>query len=287
MGFAKVISRFITSGLFTILAQTNNMTTCKNCEREFVGNYCNNCGQKAKTERLDWHYISDEAKYTFLHFNGGLLYSTKQLFTRPGDSIREFIEGKRIHHYKPILLLFVLAGIYTLLLHYIDMDSYIAAITDNRIPKTAAEKYAFEMQNKVTVWIRDHYSIIELAQVPFYSLASWLAFRKYGYNFIEHVILNSFASAQRLIFNIVVIPIFIVLSRIDPMYIMVSSVVTFLGYGLTIWTFITFFRGRDLGMIILRYILFLALFTIMMIVTLVVGVVVTLLMNPHLLKMPA
>lgn len=53
----------------------------------------------------------DEIKYTFLHVNKGFVYTIKELFTRPGQSIKEFIEGKRIKHYKPLLLVFVLAGI--------------------------------------------------------------------------------------------------------------------------------------------------------------------------------
>ena len=84
---------------------------CKNCEHTHEGNFCSSCGQKTNTKTLDWHYILDELKYTFLHINGGLLYTSKQLLTRPGDMTREFIEGKRVKHYKPILLVFVLSGI--------------------------------------------------------------------------------------------------------------------------------------------------------------------------------
>src|SRR4051812_27858595 len=128
------------------------MTTCKNCANEFEGNFCNNCGQKAKTERLNWRYVSDEGKYVFLHFNGGLMYSIRQLFTRPGDSIRDFIEGKRVHHYKPILLVVVLAGVYRVLMHYLDFSAYMT------VPGNEAETKAFEIQKKTTEWLIDHYS---------------------------------------------------------------------------------------------------------------------------------
>ncbi|QOG00887.1 DUF3667 domain-containing protein [Flavobacterium sp. MDT1-60] len=34
------------------------------------------------------------------------------MFTRPGHSIREFIEGKRVKHFKPLWLVAVLGALY-------------------------------------------------------------------------------------------------------------------------------------------------------------------------------
>ncbi|RZJ67766.1 MAG: DUF3667 domain-containing protein [Flavobacterium sp.] len=252
--------------------------TCKNCNSNFEGNFCNNCGQKAKTERLNWRYISDEAKYVFLHFNGGLMYSVKALFTRPGDSIREFIEGKRVHHYKPILLLFVLAGIYGVLVHYVDFEAYVTTV-----PRSEEEKLAMEIQRKVITWFVDHYSLVEILQLPLYSICSYLAFRKWGYNFIEHVILNTFASAQRLVINIVLVPFLILMSHISKEFFWAISFVSFGSFIFTVWTLITFFRGRDLGAIILRMLLFCVLMSIVMFILIVIGSISIVVLRPDLI----
>lgn len=53
----------------------------------------------------------DEIQYTFLHTNKGLLYSIKHILKNPGNTAREFIDGNRVNHYKPILLTFLLGGI--------------------------------------------------------------------------------------------------------------------------------------------------------------------------------
>ena len=61
------------------------------------------------------------------------MYSGKQLFTRPGHAIREFIEGKRIKHLKPISLVIVLALVFIskALLSYI--SELIAAVASASI----------------------------------------------------------------------------------------------------------------------------------------------------------
>ncbi len=173
---------------------------CKNCTHTFDGNFCSNCGQKTNTKRLDWHYIYDELKYTFLHINNGLLYTSKQLFVRPGFMVKEFLEGKRVKHYKPILMVFVLAGITGFLMHYIQVENYIPNYNSKD------ENYIANVK-KITSWIKNHYSIVELALIPLVSICSWISFRKWGYNFIENVIISSFASSQRLIIRILIFPI--------------------------------------------------------------------------------
>jgi hypothetical protein len=77
--------------------------TCKNCHQTYTGNYCNNCGQPADTHKINIHYLWHDIQHGLFHFDKGVTYTAKQLFTRPGHSIREFIEGKRVKHIKQYL----------------------------------------------------------------------------------------------------------------------------------------------------------------------------------------
>ena len=90
---------------------------CKNCGHIFSGQFCNNCGQSAATHKLNLHFIWHDIQHGLLHFDKGILYTAKKLFTKPGKSIREFIEGKRVKHFKPISLVIILATLYGVLRH--------------------------------------------------------------------------------------------------------------------------------------------------------------------------
>ena len=66
------------------------MITCKNCNHQFEGKFCNNCGQSADIHRLDYKSLFKDLRKNFLkYFHGGIFYSAVQLCKRPGDTIRE------------------------------------------------------------------------------------------------------------------------------------------------------------------------------------------------------
>lgn len=176
---------------------------CKNCGNLFTGNYCNNCGQPADTHRIDFHFLWHDIRHGLFHFDEGLLYSFKELFVRPGYTVREFIEGKRIKHFKPISLVIVLAVTYGLLYHNFGID--------NTKPFINAENQSinYTIYND---WIATHFSWITLAGIPLYTLGTSICFRNQGYNLVEYFILNTFKAAQRLFVHIATFPLLILYS---------------------------------------------------------------------------
>lgn len=170
--------------------------TCKNCGELFAGNFCNNCGQPSDTHKMNMHFLIHDIQHGLFHFDKGILYSAKELFTRPGHSIREFLEGKRVKHFKPISLVIILATLYGLLYHL----SHINLIN----VEEKASKINFIEVNE---WISTHYSWVTLGTIPFYTLGTFICFKKQGYNFIELLIFNTYKASQRLIFHIVIFPL--------------------------------------------------------------------------------
>lgn len=244
---------------------------CKNCEHVFQGNFCSNCGQKTNTVRLDWHYIQEELKYTFLHINKGLLFTVKELLTRPGKSVREFIEGKRIRHYKPILLVFVLAGLNGLLSHYFHFEKMLAKLDKLSTTQQQQKRLPFN-QADIYTWIVDHYAIFELALLPVISLCSWLAFKKWGYNYVENIIINSYASGARLAVSILFFPLIYLTSEND-FFILFTAISGLFSVGITVWLYVQLYSNRDLGHVILRILLFGALFMIFYLLAIVLGII--------------
>ena len=77
---------------------------CKNCDKIVDGNFCAHCGQNIKVDKLNLPNFLTEVSDSVFQLNGGLFYTIKELFVRPGHTIREFLIGRRKGHFKPIIL---------------------------------------------------------------------------------------------------------------------------------------------------------------------------------------
>lgn len=243
-------------------------TTCKNCGQHFKGHFCNNCGQAASTHEINFHFLWHDIQHGFFHFDNGIFYTARQLFTRPGHSIREFIEGKRVRHFKPISLVVLLATIYGLL----SITFHINVLTDIKITGVGNNEInAQQIKN----WIDSHYAWVTLATLPVYALASFLAFRKQAYNFMEHLVLNAFLAGQRLLLHIAVFPISYLLNSTANL----KSFSDFLSLADLIlmgWAYSQFFnklsKKKAIGLTLLSYFIFLSSF-------LVVGLIMILILS--------
>jgi hypothetical protein len=217
-------------------------TNCQNCNTKLQGKYCSNCGQSAETHKINVHYLWHDIQHGLLHLDKGILFTTKELFTRPGHSIREFLEGKRVKHFKPISLVLVLAGIYGLLFHFFKINMFANYV----VISGSGEKvnHINDVIEKTSEWIAQHYSILALLQIPIFTIGTYLCFRKVGYNFIEHLIINTFLVGQRLILHIITFPLYYISSG-TPMLIKTDRIINLIGYALAIWTLIQLFKNQN------------------------------------------
>ena len=158
---------------------------CPNCSNAITENFCSHCGQK-KYKRIDKKYILDELQYTVLHTNKGFLYSIKNIIKNPGKTAREFINGNRVNHYKPLLLAFVLSGISAF------VSFKIIGLNDLMTAYYASQHISSQFTNDYISFTSSYNSIIMLLLIPFFALLTKLTFRKWGQNYYEHVIMNSY-----------------------------------------------------------------------------------------------
>lgn len=205
---------------------------CKNCGNHFTGNFCNLCGQSAHIHEINQHFVWHELKHSFLHWDAGITYSIKQLFSRPGHSIREFLEGKRVKHFSPVGLVLFLAGIYGVIA--------ISAHLDLSTIKEESEEVRTVIHS-FNEWSAHHYASTQLLILPFLTIASYLLFRKQGYNFFEHVILNSFITAQKIVVGFCFLPLLFWQQGTEQLQLIIN--VQFLTNTLfSCWTYAQFFR---------------------------------------------
>lgn len=207
---------------------------CKNCDHELTGNFCSHCGQTAKTHKLNMHYIWHEVQHGLIHVDHGIFYTIKQLLTVPGETIREFIDGKRVRHFKPVTLVVVLATVYGLLYHSLITSLYHS-------DPIHLKEDLFGVYQVVIQWTTDHVAYSSLILIVTNTMASYLVFRKQGYNFAEHLVLNTFYRALSLILSLMLLPVIYFYSITDQNPIYYTLTIQIFDIILMYWCYCGFF----------------------------------------------
>ena len=88
---------------------------CLNCGTEFERNFCPECGQSAETGRFTMRFIFENLIAAFTSKDGGIWFTFKNLFTRPGAMVVEMLNGKRRSYFSPFPMLFFALTVYILL----------------------------------------------------------------------------------------------------------------------------------------------------------------------------
>lgn len=224
-------------------------TSCLNCNAAIHGNNCSHCGQKADTHKINIHYLWHDVQHGLMHMDKGICYTIKELFTNPGNAIRLFIEGKRVNHFKPVSLVLVLAGLYGFLSHYF----HVNMLANNIHVSGSGEKYNEVKENidRLTDWIAGHYSIMALLQIPLFSVGTYIAFYRAGYNFVEHLVVNAFTTAQRLTLHLATFSLYYLFNA-TPTLRIVAGIVDLAGYLLMTVTLIQLFNKFSTSQRIMR-----------------------------------
>jgi hypothetical protein len=178
----------------------NTAIICKNCGSQVSGNFCSSCGQRADIHKLNMHFILHDLQHGLFHFDKGVLYTTKQLLTRPGHTIREFLEGKRVRHFQPLSFVIVLATFYGLLWHYLVFDRLHASLIEPRDDITGASR-------KIITWITEHFAVDSLILIITSTLVSYVIFKKRKFNLAEYLVLNTYLMGLFLIVSLLIFPI--------------------------------------------------------------------------------
>ncbi len=171
---------------------------CRNCGHEFEGNFCNNCGQSAKVDRINWKYLVNSISESILQIDRGFLYTAKILLLRPKESLTDFFIGKRKRLSKPFTFLIVSATILLISTKIIGSETFV----DDFLSGYNAgfeSKSKDNLSPKLTEFFTKNQTYIFLLTVPIFSMASFLSFRKRKYNFSEHLILNLFITGEQLL----------------------------------------------------------------------------------------
>lgn len=89
------------------------MRTCKNCNNEFEGKYCNQCGQKYYTDQdKSLSHLLEEIFHFMTHFEGTFLNTLKTVLFGPGKLSADYCSGIRKKYFKPISFYLMIIVLY-------------------------------------------------------------------------------------------------------------------------------------------------------------------------------
>lgn len=189
---------------------------CLNCNQKIVNKYCSNCGQIATTHRYSIkHFFLHDFLHGVFHLDKGFFYTIKELFTRPGHSIRDYVEGKRVKHFNFFTFIILIITIGHFVQEYFDF-SFVDAIYYSTEGEALTE---------VEYFSKNYPKIYKFLQIPFFAVSSLLFFKKSEQNFTENLVLNFYKTSAELI-------ILIVLSIVATLF-QESTALAFIKMGIT------------------------------------------------------
>ena len=206
--------------------------SCLNCGREVVESFCQNCGQKKSVHRYSFkHFIEHDLIHGFWHVDNGIFFIIKELFTRPGHSIREFINGKRVGYFSFVTLLLLILGVS----HF--LGEYAQVKLSDLMPESSKGA-----MNELQEFTKKNPKTLLLMTIPVYSFFSFLWFRKAKLNLTEHFVLNSYKTVGESLIALFFLIITIIYSNIKVLAIFYSfiSLITLL---YAFWFYRQFFAG--------------------------------------------
>ena len=246
---------------------------CLNCDYTIDENFCRHCGQK-RFKRIDKKYVTDEIQYLLIHTNKGFLYTIKKLVKIPGKTAREFIDGNRVNHYKPLLLAFILSGISAFIsFKIVGMDKIMREVlTGNHLNSPFMNDY-------MTI-STSYNSIIMLGLIPLFAFTSWVAFHKWKNNYYEHIVMNAYILSTYLITIIVFLYPILYFSKNNPLIFKnIATYSSLIVPFILIWFFKGYYVEKPLKQVIGRTLAALGLLAIAMFILIMLIVIVVILYN--------
>lgn len=229
---------------------------CRNCNQHLLLNqkFCHECGQRTDTHRINFHYFLHELPHNIFHVDGGIIFTLKELFTRPGHTIREYLDGKRQPHFKPVMLVLIMGSVCALI-QYLLKDKSQAKIADQKIFQgnlkgSGLSKYVdfeglFSYFKQIVEWLSSHFAFTVLLMLPIAAFGFFLGFRKYKLNYPEWLVVMLFLAGQ----SLAVYVFFIFINRFIGNY---NALFFVICWGLVTFSLTQLFHDRGRKYVVLR-----------------------------------
>jgi hypothetical protein len=181
------------------MAIENSVKTkiCRNCSSPFTDRFCNHCGQE-EFKRINYKHLWQAIKSDIFDVENGLLLTFKELWTKPGILVHNYINGIRIKYYSPLKYLIFWTALYLLIIPFTT-----AGETDHPLPDLVFNTHEvfsinglrdfgllwYKLMTKLT-------NIYFITVIPFLAGANLFIHRKKKFNFTEILVSQTFFCGQ-------------------------------------------------------------------------------------------
>lgn len=230
-------------------------TKCLNCGTEFEGNYCPECGQSAETGRFTLKFIFGNLLAAILGRDGGVAYTLKNLFSRPGKMIVEILNGKRRKYVSPFPMLFLALTVYILIFTLTGSKGGISSDLNMDLSDStpANMQIALEINrlvDKAFHFYLNHYTLCYMLTLPLFVITARICYGKQNrkrYYWAEYTVAIVYALVILVLYRCVInliypisIKIFEIMALLEPIAIITALTACFrrmMGFRMvkTIW----------------------------------------------------
>lgn len=231
-------------------------TICLNCGTEFEGDFCPKCGQSAETGRFTLKFIFGNLLAAILGRDGGIAYTLKNLFSRPGKMVVEILDGKRRKYVSPFPMLFLSLTLYVLIFTLTgskgdgmnsDLDF---AFTNNALANTQITLEINRLLLKTIHFYLNHYTLCYMLTLPLFVIAARKCFGKLNrkrYYWAEYIVATVYAMVILILYRCVIdliyplsMDIYAIMAFLEPIAVITALTVCFkkmMGFSTlkTIW----------------------------------------------------
>jgi Protein of unknown function (DUF3667) len=196
-----------------------NTNTCKNCDNQFSGAYCNRCGEKIYSPHdKKVKHIIEEGFHFLTHFEGTFFTTLKTMFTKPGQLSTDYCNGVRKKYFKPLSLFLILIIFYLLFpileglnmkLQYYPKADYYGNFAQAKIDKTLTQTGMSiqTLSEKFHAKGEKTSKFLLITIIPFTALVFYvIAFFKRRY-FFDHMVFSSEINSFYLLWGFLLLPL--------------------------------------------------------------------------------
>lgn len=172
----------------TVPAAPAPPAACTNCGVMRTGEFCAACGQQAVRGRLTVPGIARQVAHDVLNVDRGLLFTALELTRRPGDAIRDYVDGRRVRYTGPVKYFILTVALTTFATTQLGVLNEMATGFVEQMgeapPVTVDQTSRFLSQ-----WM----TLFMALGVPFTAGVTWRLFRRARLTYAEHLALNLYS----------------------------------------------------------------------------------------------
>jgi hypothetical protein len=212
-----------------VISQSAPKIDCINCGEPVSSAFCSHCGQKRVVSRINWPSLWENT-YRLFGFDTRILRTFRDMTIRPYKVCRQYLNGNRTLYMEPVGFYMLCTTILFLLMSLMDVDirEMIESSQKSINQATAMSKNQSDFSQSILNFITSNYRLFSAFLIPLNAIGTWLLFLKGPYNYLEHLVINLYASGWLVITTLVGMIYFVLTANIPPSF---HSIVAFFFYG--------------------------------------------------------